>query len=451
MFATATATTCTVSEGLQDILLDAQRQRLYITNSGYNRIEVFDLLQMQFTTPINVGQLPHSMAMGLDGYLYVANTGGESISQVDLDAQKVIGSVAFPPVPRAGANTPNHVVALAAGLSGLQFVMATANTTGTTASQWEIIGGQALVRQPDSVAVNPTTTTSNLLPTPVQMLATPGGENILTMNGSGTVYLYDGLSDQYTASDQLTSGTITGYYGALAAAPAAAYFEANGAVLSSTITSNLVNPGTRNVYSVAPIDQNSFVQITTPSRTSITATTQDDARTLLQMFDLSSGGSSLVGATAENPPIEVFGTTRVNVPPRQMVVDSQGTVYAITVSGLTVMPLTPSNASTSPRIASGAIVNSNDGSANIKQGGFITVNGSNLASAATTTHAPVPTVLGGSCLVFDNVAVPLLETSSTQISAQVPTTVRTGVNVVQVRSLATGQESAPITVTVQKP
>ncbi len=453
VFATATATTCTITEGLQDILLDETRQRLYITNSGYNRIEVFDLQQMQFTAPIDAGQLPHSMTIGFDGYLYVANTGGESISQVDLDAQKVVGGIAFPPLPRAGANAPNHVVALASGLSGLQFAMATANTTGTNASQWEVIGGHALVRQADSVAVNPTTTTSNLLPAPIQMAATPGGENILTMNGSGTVYLYDGLSDQYTASDQLTSTTITGYYGPLAAAPGGAYFNANGVVLSSTITSNIVDPGTRNVYSVAPVDQNSFVRVTTPARTSITATTQDDSRTLLEKFDLTSGGSTLVGALAENPPVEVFGTTRVNVPPRQMVVDSKGTVYALTLSGLTVTPLTPSNNSTRPQIAAGAkaIVNSTDGSANVKQGGFITISGTNLASVATATQTPVPTVMGGSCLVFDQVAVPLLQTSPTQLSAQVPATVHTGVNVIQVRSLATGQQSDPMTVTVQKP
>src|ERR1019366_3419564 len=73
-------------EGLTDLLLDSVRQRLYITNSGFNRIEVFDLKQQQFVTPIKVGQLPHAMALGPDGStLYVANTGGESISIVDLN------------------------------------------------------------------------------------------------------------------------------------------------------------------------------------------------------------------------------------------------------------------------------------------------------------------------------------------------------------------------------
>ena len=76
---------------------------------------------------------------------------------------------------------------------------------------------------------------------------------------------------------------------------------------------------------------------------------------------------------------------------------------------------------------------------------------SNLAANSTADQTPVPTVMGGSCVLFDNVAAPLLQTSSGQISAQLPPTVHSGVNVVQVRSLATGQTSDPVTVTIQKP
>ncbi|MDQ2946797.1 MAG: hypothetical protein M3Y27_12765, partial [Acidobacteriota bacterium] len=446
-------TTNNTTEGMQDIILDSARNKIYISNSGYNRIEVFDTIKQRFTTPMDAGQLPHQMAIGADGYLYVANTGGESLSQIDLDAQKIVGAIQFPPIPRAGANAPSHVVALAAGLSGLQFMMATSNATGATASQWETIGGQAIVRPPDSIAVNPNNTAQNTLPGPVQMLSTPGLENIITLNGTGTVYLFDGLSDQYTASRQLFNAPLQGYYGVLGAAPGGAYYIANGAVLSSTITQNLLDPGLRNLFAVASIDQNTFVRLTTPQRTANGAATRDDPRTLLEMFDLQSGGATLVGATAENPYIEVFGTNRANVTPRTMVVDSAGNVYALTLSGLTVIPLTPASQSTKPQIGAGAraIVNSNDGSANIQPGGFITVSGTNLAASSTADQTPVPTVMGGSCVLFDDVAAPLLQTSSGQISAQLPPTVHSGVNVVQVRSLATGQNSDPVTVTILKP
>jgi hypothetical protein len=81
-------------EGLQDVLLDPGRHRVYVTNSGYNRIEVFDTQRMAFQQPIPVGQLPHQMALGPDGAtLYVATSGGEQITLVNLDQQQVIGRI----------------------------------------------------------------------------------------------------------------------------------------------------------------------------------------------------------------------------------------------------------------------------------------------------------------------------------------------------------------------
>jgi uncharacterized protein (TIGR03437 family) len=47
--------------------------------------------------------------------------------------------------------------------------------------------------------------------------------------------------------------------------------------------------------------------------------------------------------------------------------------------------------------------------------------------------------------------IPLLQTSSGQISAQLPANVHAGVNVMQVRSLSGAQQSDPIVVLVQKP
>jgi len=148
------------TEGLQDIVYDQKRNRIYITNSGYNLIEVFDAAARVLLQPIDVGQLPHQMALSLDGdTLYVANTGGESIGIVDLDAGKVVDGVVFPPYPRAGNSSPIFVNTPAMGYSGLQFIM----SNGT---QWEVIGNQAVPRPADSVAVNPTNAAQNILPSP---------------------------------------------------------------------------------------------------------------------------------------------------------------------------------------------------------------------------------------------------------------------------------------------
>ena len=89
--------------------------------------------------------------------------------------------------------------------------------------------------------------------------------------------------------------------------------------------------------------------MTTPVRQNITTATRDDSRTTLDIVNLATGEVTLAGVVPETPVVSVFGTTRFNTNPRQMVVDSAGTtVYAITLSGLSVVSLTPSNTDTRP-------------------------------------------------------------------------------------------------------
>ena len=51
-----------------------------------NRVEVFDIQKSQFIASIKVGQLPRSIALSPDGgTLYVANSGGENISSLEVE------------------------------------------------------------------------------------------------------------------------------------------------------------------------------------------------------------------------------------------------------------------------------------------------------------------------------------------------------------------------------
>jgi YVTN family beta-propeller protein len=453
------------NEGLQDLLLDEARGKLYITNSGYNQVEVFDIRKQHFVNPIPVGQMPHQMAMGTDGNtLYVGNTGGESISIVDLNLGRAVDNVAFPPVPRSGISNPIYPRSLAMGLFGLQFIM----SNGT---QWKVVGNTALPRPLDSI------TPVTLAGCPnCGMISTPGNEYILTFNGSGTGYVYDSMADTYVASRLLIPAPIQGYYGVLGAGQAGSYFLVDGLIVNPSLTTiggsatpgattitppggpgqppvaTIINTGNRNVAAVAPLNNNTFLRLTTPVRQNITVATRDDSRTTLETVNLTTGEVTLAGVTPENPVVNVFGTTRFNTSPRQMVVDSAGTTtYAITISGLSVISLAPTGTDTRPAIDTGArgIVNSLDGTPVIQPGSFITITGRNLAGEATADTIPAPTVLGGSCVTFGDIAVPLLLTSSGQIQAQVPDTLGTGTQVVAVRSLATAQASDPVEITLR--
>jgi DNA-binding beta-propeller fold protein YncE len=455
------------NEGLQDILLDEARGLVYITNSGYNRIEVFDIKKQHFVNPIPAGQMPHQMAMGSDGNtLYVGNTGGESISIIDLTLGRVVDSVVFPAVQRNGTANPIYPRSLAMGYFGLQFLM----SNGTL---WKVVGNQALPRPADPNGIIPVTLTG--CPN-CGMIATPGNDFILTFSGNGTAYVYDSTADAYVSNRLLIPAPIQGYYNVLGGGPAGAYYLVNGLIVNPSLTViggsatpgatgitgggfpgqppvvSIINTGNRNVAASAPLDAKRFLRLTTPVRQNITTVTRDDSRTTLEIVNLQTGEDTLAGVVPENPVVNVFGTTRFNTNPRMMVVDSAGTTaYMITLSGLSVVSLAPTGTDTRPTITTGArgIVNSADGTPNFKPGSFITINGKNLAASATADVIPPPTVLGGSCVTFGDIAVPLLVTSNGQIQAQVPDTLPAGTHVVEVRSLATAQDSDPVTVTVR--
>jgi DNA-binding beta-propeller fold protein YncE len=460
----------TSNQGLQDIVFDPVRNLVYISNAGYNRIEVFNTQTMQLQTPIAVGQLPHQMALGLDGNtLYVAETGGETIDIVDLNAESVTGRITLPPIPRIANAAITSVNAMAVGLTALQFLLSNGNL-------WEVVGGQAVPRTGTYVTgVNATTGAQTAIATPTyyqSMVGSADGSTILLMGGTGETYLYNGLTDTYTASNQVFTAPITGYYGPLGVASNGAFLLANGLVLNQSLTAigGATAPGLvpitppsssgqtngiaqsplRNVAATAPLSQSSFVRMTTPVRTSITSTITDDIHTTLQLVSTTTGATSTVAEMPDNPAYSLFGTTRTPMPARQMVVDGNGVAYAVTLAGLSVVQTAPANSSTLPATAaSKAVVNATNGSSSFAPGAFIQINGTNLAATATATTLPAPTVLGGSCVLVDNVAIPLLSTSPTQIMAQLPATIRGGTNVLEVRSLTNAQRSTPVVVSIQ--
>ena len=450
-------------EGLWDMVLDEPRKRLYISNSGFNRIEIFDTEKRRFLDPINVGQFPHSLAMTPDGQtLYVGNSGGESISVVDLETLRLNGSVDFPPIPRVGQQAPVRPLAMAYGLSGLQFMM-------SNGSFWRLIGNTATVR-----AANPVTPVT--IGGPISMVTSPGGEYILTMAGNSNAYLYDALADTYTAARQLYDQAPVSYFGPLAAGKEGTYFLANGLILSPSLaviggterpgvtqfgppaapgqppTQTIVSNGQRNVASVSSLNENIFLRMTTPVRQNLNAATRDDARATLELVNIQTGAETVVAVAPENPQFSVFGAARVNVPPRQIVVDSNNTAYSIGVSGLSVIPIYSNGTAPRPAITAGnrGVVNSADGTQNLRPGSFITVSGLRLADAATADTIPAPTVLGGSCVVMNELPLPLIQTSDGQISAQIPENVLPGPAVIQVRSLSRAEQSDPVVVTIRR-
>jgi DNA-binding beta-propeller fold protein YncE len=171
---------------LNDLIYDAPRNRIYIANTGLNRVEVYDIGQQQLLTPIKVGQLPISMALTPDGTtLYVANSGGESISIVDPDKMVATGLVGFPPIQFASNLPPIQPSVIAAGLSGLEILM-------SNGQLWRVVGNVAEPRGVSTIiGSNAATGAPNTIPAPASaaMASSPEGRYILLAAANGFIYL----------------------------------------------------------------------------------------------------------------------------------------------------------------------------------------------------------------------------------------------------------------------
>ena len=446
-----------VNEALEDLVYDSTRQRVYIANSGRNRIEVFDTRQRTFLNPIKVGQLPRSIGLSPDGStLYIANSGGESISIVDADKMQVIGKVKFPPIPFNASQTLVTPSIIAVSQRGPMFI--------TTAGQlWSIIGQDAVPRGVSAIIGADTSGRPRTIAAPRSMAPTPNGERVAVLSGDGFVYLYDALTDDFIQQRQIFTGTQTGYYGPIAAGPRGQYYAVNGTVLNEALTpissvpqTTVAVPGRGSVTAstpvaaVAAVGQSTIVRFTQGIRVAANTAALDSGN--FELVDVNSGNATRSIAALEGPPSQVLTTARANIEGRTMAVDASGsTVYALTTTGLSIMPLDAQAPADRPTIAARGIVNLASYQTAVAPNTLISIFGRSLAASTTVAGSlPLPTRLGGVCVTMGSRALPLFMTSSGQINAQIPPDLGGGTYPVIVRSFDNKIASASQNVTVAK-
>ena len=433
-------TSAALNEGLVDMVADTARQRLYLANSGMNRVEIFDMRRRAFLDPIKVGQLPHSMALSTEANtLYVANSGGESISIIDLDKAAIIGSVRFPAIPFNSAFALVTPSVIANGLRGPQVVM----SDGTL---WEIQGADAVPRTLNASIFG----SIRSVPAPHTMASTPGGEYVLLLAGNGSVYLYDALADEYVATRQVFTNPIQGYYGPVTAGPQGQYYVVNGAVLNQALTPIGSSPASgRPIAALTQVGSTMYARFAQPVRASQTALPSETP--VVELVDANSGVVARSVSALEGPIFTVTGTTRVNVFARTMAVDSAaGAAYLLTTSGLSIVPLTVPNLADRPVVSAGGVVSAVSFQSSIAPGGLVSIFGRNMADSAVAGSTPLPRLMGGVCVTLNNQPLPLLMTSSGQINGQIPPELTAGRYPLVVRSVARQSASAPVQVAVSK-
>ncbi|MDX2180113.1 MAG: beta-propeller fold lactonase family protein [Bryobacteraceae bacterium] len=398
------------AEGLTDLVYDAARQRVYISNSGLNRIEIYDIRTRALLAPVPVGQLPRSMALSFDGSrLYVANSGSEGISIVDLDLRRVIGRVRYPPIPlNAGVAlvAPSIVVSTQSG----PLVMMSNGTL------WRVVGEDLVPRRLEAEVFGTATT----LPAPRAMASTPNGEYAIVVAGNGIAYLYDASADRFIQSRQVfTAAATTGYIGGAAAGPRGTYFVVNGIPLNSALaplssTAITVNP----IAGLTSVSATTYARLNQPLRANATAAI---ALPSVEVVDTQSGLILRRATVLESPTAVPALNGRSAVDSRTLALDASGTTaYALTISGLSIVPLDTPIVSDRPTPNNGGIVSLSSYLPSFAPGSFISIFGRNFGADAAVGAAPYPTLLGGMCVTLNNTPLPLISTSSGQINAQIP-------------------------------
>ena len=426
--------------GLADMLADTARQRLYIANPGLNRIEIFDMKKQQFLAPITVGQLPRSIAFGGDGNtLYAANSGSEYLSVVDLTKGAVTGKVRLPPIPLNASFALLTPSVIASSQRGPQVLM----SDGTL---WMVVGATMVPRTLNTDVFG----TVRAIPAPQTMASSPEGSFVLLLAGNGSAYLYSAAADDFVAARLVIPTPIQGYYGPIAVGPGGQYYLVNNQVLNQALTPiGTATAASRPVAAVAAVDAQSFVRFSTPASASATAVAADAG--LIEVVNATSQQTTAAANALEGPLTAVTGTQRANINGRTMAIDPSGaTVYVLTASGLQIIPFDTTGTQYIPQAPANGVVNTANYLPSVASGGLVSIFGLRLASAASAGSAPLPTVLGGTCVTLNNTPLPLLASFPNQINAQLPPTLAAGRYPLVVRSIANHEASSSATVAVSK-
>jgi len=448
----------TTGEAFPDLVYDGGRQRVYIANPGLNRVEVYDIRQQSLLAPIGAGQMPTSLALTPDGAtLYVANSGGESIGIIDPDKMQAVGRVNFPPIPfnsNTALVTPSVITA---SLNGPLVLM-------SNGSLWSVVGTTAVPRAASRLLGQTAAGAPVTIPIPSYLAAAPGGEYVLLVVGgtgasTGTAYLYDANADDWVASRQVfTTATATGYVGPVAAGPKGQYYVVNGTLLNQALVPAAgagagvpAGPGAaaRLVSAVTAFGNSRFAIFSPPATAGANAAAA--GAPVVQIMDATTGNPVSSANALEGPITQVTGAARTPISGRTMALDAAGTTaYVVTTSGLSIVPLTPLGASDRPQPSPNGTVNLASYQLPVAANGLVSIFGQNLGANDSYSSAPLPVMLGGTCVTLNNVALPLFATSPTQINAQIPPSLAAGNYPLVVRSVAKHTASASQQLAVSK-
>ena len=372
---------------LVDVAADPAKDQYYVLRQDQNQVLVYDGSNNTLKATLRTCNFPKSMTITYDRrYLLVGCDLAQIISVFDLETLQ----------PSAPINTPNaRVQSLAASARG---VLATAfdhshgdygiydvNLTSRVAIRLPNLGVWENKIPQDSVAVSSANGASSLIASP-----------------DGSVFLYDANVDTFTISRK----DFTKLSGAYAASAFGDYVIGNQLFNSSLVPVKTIQPTNGTPSGFAFVDQNGFF---------VSASDQSSAGVISRVTTATGLGvrpTRMVEAPILPTVLEPF--TRTLAP-----LYSRGTIIALTVSGVTVLPAGYDASVNSPNIS--RVVSAADGVSAVAPGGLFSIYGTSLSPTnVATKEIPLPTALGDSCLTVNGQPVPMIFVSPSQINGQMP-------------------------------
>jgi uncharacterized protein (TIGR03437 family) len=398
-----------------DLLADPARGRLYLLRQDKNQVQVYDMATLSLLATMRTGNTPTQMAMTLDyNYLIVGNDESMIGSVLDLNALVPSAPIIFPygHYPRSIGVT--YVDSFALMRNAGLLVPVKADTPTAVVDRIDFANRIAYTPETLDGAINPSINSNNL--STFDGVIAPSGDGLYLMLAlnDGTVAEYDATAAAWVASRQDVT-SLAGSYGALNDS----LWMAGSSLLDAAMVPVQTYPLTDGTSSgVAP-----FLGI--GARTSATAESDPGVLQLINTIDRSEFDSALMAEAPVTkdilltPSIGQIGQTILSFTRSLAVSPDQSTIYALTVSGLTIIKGNYYVPATRPVISS--VVSTADGASPAATGGLISILGSNLSNTGQGSSGfPLATSLGSACVTVNGESLPLYYVSPGLINAQVP-------------------------------
>ncbi len=372
---------------LVDLVADPAKDQYYVLRQDKNQVLVYDGSNNTVKATLRTCSVPRGMAISYDRrYLLVGCKEGRLVSVFDLETLQPSA-----PIYTDNANVQS-IAATAHGILGVGFDHSKGDW-GVYALDLNTRTGARLPK----LGVWENKVLENTVVT-----AAANGASALIASPDGSLFLYDSNVDAFTVSRK----DFDKFSGAYAASAFGDYVIGNQLFNSSAVPVRLIQPTNGIASGFTFVDQNGYF---------VTASDATSAG-VISKVDAASGLGFRPTRFVEAPilPTENEPFTRTVAP-----LYSRGSIIALTVSGITVLPSGYDASVVSPNI--GRVVSAADGVSAVAPGGLFSIYGTNLSPTnVATKEIPLPTALGDSCLTVNGQPVPMIFVSPTQINGQMP-------------------------------